>query len=272
MIVERRVQILFPLCTAIALVVCLAAAPQTPEPPATLPAAQLSFYNGNYAVAAVQAGKLRAADPADLAVLELRTSALHFELKRLLGDAPDPSKAFKACTSCPGIVSEFAADVLHGQSIARARLKTNPNDENALFYLGKIDLNYVWLQLGTLGKKTGWSEYWEARHSLDDLLKMRPNHVRGRVARAWIDYIVDTKMTWGFRWLLGGGNKKKGLAVMRETAGTATVFYERAEARFGLMEMLNREGDVKGAVVVAREIAHDFPENQEIAKFLAKKG
>jgi len=271
MIDQRRVHVLFSLCFAVAVAVCVAAAPQTPEP-AALPSAQTSFYNGNYTSAATQAGKLRATDPADLAVIELRTSALHFELKRLFGDAPDKVKALKACTPCPGILSEFAADVLQGQAIARARLKTNPKDENALFYLGKIDLNYVWLQLGTLGKRTGWSEYWEARHSLDDLLAMRPTHVRGRVARAWIDYIVDTKMTWGFRWMLGGGNKKRALAVMRETAGSATSFYERAEARFGLMEMLVREGDIKGAVVVAREIAHDFPENQEIAKFLAKNG
>jgi len=272
MIAERHVNVLLTLLGVILVAVCLTAAPQTPEPPITLSAAQALFYNGNYSAAATQAGKLRTGDPSDLAVLELRTSALHFELRRLLGDAPDKAKAFKACTPCPGIVSEFAADVTHGQAIARARLKTNPKDESALFYLGKIDLNYVWLQLGTLGKRTGWSEYWEARHSLDDLLEMKPTHVRARVARAWIDYIVDTKMTWGFRWMLGGGNKKKALIVMRETAASATSFYERAEARFGLMEVLVREGDVKGAVVVAREIAHDFPENQEIAKFIATKG
>jgi len=272
MIDERRVYVQLSLVSVILVAVCLTAAAQTPEPPGTLLAAQASFYNGSYSAAATQAGKLRATDPSDLAVLELRTSALHFELRRLLGDAPDKAKAFKACTPCPGILSEFSADVAQGQAIARALLKTNPKDENALFYLGKIDLNYVWLQLGTLGKRTGWTEYWEARHSLDDLLVIKPTHLRGRVARAWIDYIVDTKMTWGFRWMLGGGNKKKALTVMRETAASATSFYERAEARFGLMEMLMREGDVKGAVVVAREIAHDFPENQEIAKFIAQKG
>src|SRR5262249_42168781 len=145
--------------------------------PVTLPAAQTSFYNGNYSAAATQAGKLRATAPSDLAVLELRTSALHFELRRLLGDAPDKTKAFKACTPCPRSVSEVSADVPQGQAIARARLKTNPKDENALFYLGKIDLNYIWLQLGTLGKRTGWTEYWEARHSLDDLLELVPAHV-----------------------------------------------------------------------------------------------
>jgi hypothetical protein len=52
------------------------------------------------------------------------------------------------------------------QAIARARLEVDPGDEQMLFFLGKVDLNYVWLQLGTLGRKTGWDEYWEARRSL----------------------------------------------------------------------------------------------------------
>jgi hypothetical protein len=34
--------------------------------------------------------------------------------------------------------------------------------------------------------------------------------LRARVARAWIDYIVDTRMPLGTRWLLGGGNKNAG--------------------------------------------------------------
>ena len=69
-----------------------------------------------------------------------------------------------------------------------------------------------------LGKKTGWDEYWEARKSLDAVLKANPKHVRARVARGWIDYIVDTRMPWGTRWVLGGGNKKKGLTTLREAA------------------------------------------------------
>ena len=68
----------------------------------------------------------------------------------------------------------FTADLHHGQALARERLKTSPNDEEALFFLGKLDLNYVWLELGLLGHKTGWDEYWEARKSLDAVLKQNP--------------------------------------------------------------------------------------------------
>src|SRR4030095_4118364 len=70
--------------------------------------------------------------------------------------------------------------------------KVFPDDGDALFFLGKVDLNYVWLQSGTLGRKTGWDEYWGARRSLDRVLQMNPESVRARGARAWVDYIVGS--------------------------------------------------------------------------------
>lgn len=255
---------------------CVLAA-QTPDerqvPPATPPAptlatAQQLFYDGNYDESAAQALALETTDPDNLAVYELRTSAVLFQLKHALGDPEDKKKALKACAACPPLIAAFLADTTRGQTLARARLKANEKDDVALFFLGKIDLNYVWLQLGTLGKRTGWGEYWEARHSLDAVLKRQPTHVRARVARAWIDYIVDTKMTPGFKWILGGGSKKKALAAMGQAAGTESEFFTRAEARFGLWEMQMREKNVTAAVVTARDLARDFPANREVATFL----
>jgi hypothetical protein len=169
-------------------------------------------------------------------------------------------------------MSAFESALVRGQALARERLATHPGDHVSLFLLGKLDLNYVWLQLGTLGRKTGWGEYWEARRALDKVLKRHPEHVRARVARAWIDYIVDTKMPRGTRWLLGGGNKKRGLRAVREAAETATDFFARAEARFALWDMQVRERNVQEAVVTARLLAHDFPDNLELNAFLEAHG
>jgi hypothetical protein len=47
-------------------------------------------------------------------------------------------------------MSAFLAETVRGQTLARARLEIHPEDEDTLFFLGKLDLNYVWLQLGTL--------------------------------------------------------------------------------------------------------------------------
>ena len=234
----------------------------------TLLDAQRAFYNARYDEAAAQALELRSADPDDLAAYELRTSALHFQIKAALGGERDRSKALKQCEECREWMDAFLSDTAAGRTLARAKLAADPEDDVALFFLGKLDLNYVWLQLGTLGRRTGWDEYWEARRSLDAVLKRQPEHVRARVARGWIDYIVDTRMPRGTRWILGGGNKKRALATIREAAATEADFFIKAEAMFALWDLHVREQNLAEAVTLAQGLARDFPENRELVKFL----
>jgi hypothetical protein len=229
--------------------------------------AQQAFYNGRYDETALLLREACSSQPMDLAACELRTSALLFQMKQLLGAARDRERAWKSCSACPALMTAFLADIGQGQKAARAALSAGPDDET-LFLLGKLDLNYVWLQLGTLGRKTGWSEYWEARKSLDTVLKKNPQHVRARVARAWIDYIVDTRMPRGTRWLLGGGNKKKGFLAVQEAASAEAEMYVRAEARFALWDMQVRERQLAEAVDSARQLSREFPDNQELRRFL----
>ncbi|HLG57016.1 MAG TPA: hypothetical protein VI485_16875 [Vicinamibacterales bacterium] len=237
--------------------------------PARLDVAQRLFYNGRYEEAAALTLEPCVSGPDGLAACELRSSTLLFQIKRAFGEPPDKAKAWASCTVCAELMPAFLAETARGQLLARARLMKDADDEEAFFLLGKLNLNYVWLQLGTLGRKTGWKEYWEARKSLDAVLKKNPGHVRARVARAWIDYIVDTRMPRGTRWVLGGGDKKKGLRVVREAAaGSDADIFARAEAGFALWDMQVREKNLTGAVVTARELAHDFPDNRELVKFL----
>ena len=207
----------------------------------TLADAQSLFYNGRYEEAAALALAVRSSDTAEPASDELRTSALLFQLKALLEGRTKKADALRTCATCPDLIAQFMADIHHGQDLARATLRTTPGDEVALFFLGKLDLNYVWLQLGPLRRKTGWDEYWEARRSLDAVLARNPQHVRARVARAWIDYIVDTRMPWGTRWVMGGGNRKHALADVREAAQRSSDFFTHAEAEFALWDMQVRE-------------------------------
>jgi hypothetical protein len=235
---------------------------------ATLHAAQTMFYNGRYAEAASAAAELCRAAVEALPACELKSAAIHFQLRRAIGEVPDKGKAFTQCGECGAWFTTFVAEIRQAQTLARAHLKTNPADDEALFFLGKMDLNYVWLQLGTLGRKTGLEEYREARRSLDAVLKRNPRHVRAKVARAWIDYIVDTKMPFGTKWVLGGGNKKKGLQAAREAADAEADLFIRAEAVFALWELQVREKDIPGAVASARRLAIDFPDNPEVRRFL----
>jgi tetratricopeptide (TPR) repeat protein len=248
------------------------------SPAPTITDAYRLFYNARYEEAAAVAMSLRAGGTQDLENDEVRTSALIFQLRGLLNgqdardrDNDNKGEALKRCTRCPEVMASFMIDLHHGQALARSRLKAKPDDEEALFFLGKLDLNFVWLELGLLGHKTGWDEYWEARKSLDAVLKQNPNHVRARVARGWIDYIVNTRMPWGTRWLLGGGNKKRGIAVVREATTMDADFFTRAEAEFALWDLHVREKDFPHATEIAEKLARNFPDNQEVARFLSKR-
>jgi hypothetical protein len=45
-------------------------------------------------------------------------------------------------------------------------------------------------------------------------------------------------------------------------------FFTHAEAEFALWDMQVRERDLTQATDVARRLAHDFPDNREVAAFL----
>lgn len=226
------------------------------------------FYSGHFEAAASLALDVRNQNPDSLAASELRTSALHFQMRRALGEPKNREIAWKQCSACQELMPVFMAELASGQAAARARLQKNPADEEALFFLGKLDLNYIWLQLGTVGRKTGWSEYWEARKSLDAVLNQNPEHVRARVARAWIDYIVDTRVPFGTQWILGGGDRKRALKNITDAAAAADDPFDRAEAEFGLWEMLVQEKRRPEAVEVAKRLLRDFPDNTDLQRFV----
>jgi hypothetical protein len=233
--------------------------------------AYAAFFNGRYAEASEKALALVHANPEDLSAYELRTSALLFEMKRLVAGRRDKEKAFKECVPCPALLAEFMAGTRRAQQLARARIQTNRGDIEALFFLGKIDLNYVWLQLGPLGRRKGWDEYWEARRSLDGVLARDEHHVRARVARAWIDYIVDTRVPFAVRWLLGGGNRKGALVTVEKAAASDADFVSGFEAKFSLWDMQVSERRIPQAVETARTLAASFPDNAEVQSFLDER-
>ena len=193
-------------------------------------------------------------------------------MKRLLGDDKNERLPVSACGPCPELLAAFQQETTAAQTLARARLQRDGSDMTAHFFLGKIDLNHVWLHLGPLGRRTGWRELPEAKDSLEAVLERNPQHVRALVARAWIDYIVDTRMPWGTKWLFGGGSRTRALVAVRQASEVDGDLYARAEARFALWEMLVREEDFTAAADVARTLAVDFPTNSELTKFIEARG
>ena len=230
------------------------------------------FYSGRYEAAAALALDIRTRDVVNLEASELRTSALHFQMRRAQGEPEDRGRAWNACAVCQELMPVFMDEFRLGRAAARAAVEDDPTDDEALFFLGKLDLNYVWLQLATVGRKTGLGEFREARASLNAVLERRPDYIRAQVARAWIDYIVGTRLPRGTRWLLGGGNKNRGLLAAEEAAQADTERFVKAEAMFALWDMQARERNFTEAVVTARALSHDFPENRELVRFIARHG
>ncbi len=84
-----------------------------------------------------------------------------------------------------------------------------------------------------------------------------------------MEYVIGKHVPWGTRWVMGGGSSDRGLRAMREAAAAPGDFYSEVEAEFALWEMLVRDGKRDEAVPVARELLVRFPENEELAKFIA---
>ena len=74
---------------------------------ATLADAQRAFFNARYPAAADLALDLQGSDVDALAAYEVRTSALHFQLRDALGPDADKGKAFKLCVACPELLKVF---------------------------------------------------------------------------------------------------------------------------------------------------------------------
>jgi hypothetical protein len=81
----------------------------------TLTDAQSLFYNARYEEAAGLALALRVSDTEDLATVELRSSALLFQLKALLQGRP-ARKVRSNIARRPDLIVEFLADIHRGQN------------------------------------------------------------------------------------------------------------------------------------------------------------
>jgi hypothetical protein len=120
----------------------------------TLSGAQRFFYNADYDKAAALTRALRGARLDNLEACELRTSqpalsdreGVRRNRRARRGDCLEPMRRLSWTDV------RFLAETARGQAFAREKRKTDPEDEATLFFLGKVDLNYLWLQLGTLGR------------------------------------------------------------------------------------------------------------------------
>jgi len=163
----------------------------------------------------------------------------------------------------PKVVEQFRALTRRARVLTEARLKQNPQDVEALYFLGAIE-----------GLKAAFEEAVERRHfaALKDgsdavdrhreVIKLDPNYHDAEITIGLYDFTVGSlplpiKLiagVAGFR-----GSKKRGLATLERV--TKEGRWVRDEARTLLIVLYTREKRYAEAAAIARELVAKYPRN-----------
>jgi hypothetical protein len=163
----------------------------------------------------------------------------------------------------PKIVEEFRTLTRQARVLTEARLKQNPKEVEALYFLGAIQ-----------GLKASFEEAVERRHfaALKDgsdavdkhreVIKLDPNYRDAEITIGLYDYTVGSlplpvKIAagmFGFR-----GSKKRGLATLERVAKEGNWIHD--EAKTLLIVLYTREKRFGEAAAYARELAAKYPRN-----------
>jgi hypothetical protein len=163
----------------------------------------------------------------------------------------------------PKIVEDFRTLTRQARVLTEARLKQNPRDVEALYFMGAIQ-----------GLKASFEEAVERRHfaALKDgsdavdkhreVIKLDPNYRDAEITIGLYDYTVGSlplpvKLmagVMGFR-----GSKKRGLATLERVAKEGNWIHD--EAKTLLIVLYTREKRFGEAAAYARELAAKYPRN-----------
>ena len=163
----------------------------------------------------------------------------------------------------PKVIAEFRSLTREAKRLAEVRLKKNPKDVEALYWLGSTE-----------GLKASFEEAVERRHfaalkdgndSVDhhrEVLKLDPNFIDVGLTIGLYEYVVGSlplpiKVVagiTGFR-----GSKKKGLALVERVAKEGV--WARDDAKTLLIILYTREKRYQDVLANARELTRKYPRN-----------
>ena len=175
-----------------------------------------------------------------------------------------------ACKACPPLLEVFsAAEFKRGREAARQKLAEAPNDEEAMYYLAKIDTSYLFLQLSTVGSAPGGDAVLGSETAAREGAGEEPespacaggSRLDGR-------HVVGTRVPWGTRWCHGPCDF--GLRDMCAKPPPETGdFYSERGGRLRAVGDVDARRQADQAVPVARELLARFPDNEELSKFIS---
>lgn len=163
----------------------------------------------------------------------------------------------------PKVVAEFRELTRQAKALSQARLKLNPKDVEALYYLGAVEgLKAAW---GGMVERSFKSALGSGSDSVDhhrDVVKLDPNYHDAKITIGMYDYVVGG-LPLPVKLLLsvGGvrGSKKRGLATLELVAREGT--WARDDAKVLLIALMKRERRFRDAHRYAAELAETYPRN-----------
>jgi hypothetical protein len=161
------------------------------------------------------------------------------------------------------VTGEFRELTRKTKELCESRLKANPKDTDALYYLGAVEgLKAAW---GSMVERSFMSALHNGSDSVDhhrDLLKIDPNYTDAKVTIGMYDYVVGTLpplVKLGATFIGMRGSKKRGLATLEQVAREG--HWARDDARSLLIALLKRERRYRDAYAYASELATKYPRN-----------
>ncbi|MCK4547629.1 MAG: tetratricopeptide repeat protein [Candidatus Eisenbacteria sp.] len=146
----------------------------------------------------------------------------------------------------------------------KKRLDADPNDVEALFYLGGA---YGFRARYRIVEARWWGAAWDGRKAkgfLEKVAALEPEWVDTNLGLGMYNYYVDVLPKY-FQVLrivafIPAGDREKGLAQLRRAMREG--IYTRSEARFFLLDIMkDHEKDYVRALQLVRELAGEYPEN-----------
>jgi hypothetical protein len=163
----------------------------------------------------------------------------------------------------PKVVEQFRTWTREAKKLAEARLKSNPKDAEARYFLG-----------ATAGLKASFEEAVERRHfaamrdgsdAVDhhrDVIKLDPTFHDAEITIGLYDYVIGS-LPLAAKILVGvtgaRGSKKRGLATIERV--TREGKWARDDARTLLIVLYTRERKFSEALAFARELSAKYPRN-----------
>jgi tetratricopeptide (TPR) repeat protein len=159
-----------------------------------------------------------------------------------------------------------------------AELKANSNDKNAYFARGYAKgMHAAFITLADHSYASAARQGYSARNDSESVLKIDPQYADAEMAVGIQLFAVASLPRW-VRLIVGfmgvGGNKEKGLALLRDSAAHGVV--TSVESRTALSLFLRHDGRYPEALAEQRGLAEQYPHDYlfrlEVANLLKDEG